>query len=162
MSESLVRDTPLPEARSAAILGVVPDGRSIVEAFFRRARVDRKKWTRLARESGVSRSTIARWEEGVSPEVGNFVAVVESAGYTLALLEHDARQFGLASRGIPGLAVDGRKADQEPEEEEPEDESDRVTDEMVEKFWKELSPRLRRALRSEILRERSDRDQRNK
>lgn len=102
MRQPLVQGLSLPESDYAVILGVMGDeGRQIVEAFFRRARADRKKWTHLAAKSGVGRSTIQRWEDGeTSPEFGNFVSVVRAAGYTLGEIEEDARQRRLAIKGI--------------------------------------------------------------
>lgn len=133
-----------------------------MESFFRRARVDRKKWTRLARSSGVSRSTIARWEEGGDAELGNFCAVVESAGYTLALLEQDARQFELASRGIRGLAVAEREPEKPAAEDELENDVDRLIGELTRELQEAADEELIRAIRSEILRARSSRGERKR
>lgn len=98
-----MQNSGLSAGGGAVILGAVTDGRQIVEAFFRRARADRKKWTHLADESGVARSTIQRWEEGVTPEIDNFVSVVYAAGYTLGEMEEEVRVRDLARKGIRGL-----------------------------------------------------------
>ena len=69
----------------------------LVREFFAVAQASGKSFEKLGLEAGVTPETIIRWQRTTSPNLGSFVACIETLGYQLKLERKEVGEHHMSS-----------------------------------------------------------------